>query len=89
MPPPDAAAKPRSKTIDRVLSLVAAFIVVAIIIIARYRSQGICPSIYRMMTPHGLRLRSCALTSSAAPSAFPSGDWKSWMMAAPSVIFSD
>ena len=30
------AAKPRSKTLDRVLSLVAAFIVVAIIIVARY-----------------------------------------------------
>ena len=29
MPPPDAAPKPRSKTLDRVLSLVAAFIVVA------------------------------------------------------------
>jgi len=32
MPPPDTAAKPRSKTLDRVLSLVAAFILVAIII---------------------------------------------------------
>jgi len=36
MPPPDAAPTPRSKTIDRVLSLVAAFIVVAIMIVARY-----------------------------------------------------
>jgi len=36
MPPPDAAPKPRSKTLDRTLSLVAAFIVVAIIIVARY-----------------------------------------------------
>ena len=36
MPPPDTAARPGSKTLDRVLSLVAAFIVVAIIIVARY-----------------------------------------------------
>ena len=36
MSPSDTAAKPRSKTLDRVLSLVAAFIVVAIIIVARY-----------------------------------------------------
>jgi hypothetical protein len=36
MPPPDAAAKPRSKILDRALSLVAAFIVVAIIIVAGY-----------------------------------------------------
>jgi hypothetical protein len=36
MPPPDTATKPGSKTLDRVLSLVAAFIVVAIIIVARY-----------------------------------------------------
>jgi hypothetical protein len=34
--PPDAVAKPRSKTLDRALSLIAAFIVVAIIIVARY-----------------------------------------------------
>jgi hypothetical protein len=36
MPPPDATAKPGSKTLDRALSLVAAFIVVAIMIVARY-----------------------------------------------------
>ena|ERR1700686_3855460 len=36
MSPPDAAAKPRSKILDRALSLVAAFNVVAIIIVARY-----------------------------------------------------
>ena len=36
MPLPDVAAKPRSKILDRALSLVAAFIVVAIIIVARY-----------------------------------------------------
>ena len=35
MPHPDAA-KPRSKSLDRALSLVAAFIVVAIIIVAHY-----------------------------------------------------
>jgi hypothetical protein len=35
MPPPDTAAKPRSKTMDRALSLIAAFLVVAIIIVAR------------------------------------------------------
>jgi hypothetical protein len=31
-----AAAAPRSKTLDRALSLIAAFIVVAIIMVARY-----------------------------------------------------
>jgi hypothetical protein len=36
MLPPDATAKPESKTLDRALSLVAALIVVAIIIVARY-----------------------------------------------------
>jgi hypothetical protein len=36
MPPPAAAAKPKSKTLDRALSLIAAFLVVAIIIAARY-----------------------------------------------------
>jgi hypothetical protein len=36
MPPLDDIAKPGSKTIDRALSLVAAFIVVAIIMVARY-----------------------------------------------------
>jgi hypothetical protein len=36
MPPPDATAGPRSKTLDRALSLVAALIVVAIIMVARY-----------------------------------------------------
>jgi hypothetical protein len=36
MPPPDTTATPRSKTLDRALSLVALFIVVAIIIVARY-----------------------------------------------------
>jgi hypothetical protein len=36
MPPLDDIAKPGSKTLDRALSLVAAFIVVAIIIVARY-----------------------------------------------------
>jgi hypothetical protein len=35
MPDPDVAA-PRSKSLDRALSLVAAFIVVAIIVVARY-----------------------------------------------------
>jgi hypothetical protein len=36
MPPPDATTKPGSKTLDRALSLIAAFIVAAIIIVARY-----------------------------------------------------
>jgi hypothetical protein len=36
MPPLDDIAKPRSKTLDRALSLVAALIIVAIIIVARY-----------------------------------------------------
>ena len=36
MSPPDAAAKPRPKILDRAVSLVAAFNVVAIIIVARY-----------------------------------------------------
>ena len=37
MPPLDApAAEPRSKAFDRILSLIAAFIVVAIIVVARY-----------------------------------------------------
>jgi hypothetical protein len=36
MPPPETTADPRSKARDRALSLVAAFIVVAIIIVARY-----------------------------------------------------
>jgi hypothetical protein len=36
MPPPDTTAAPRSKAFDRALSLVAAFIVVAIIMVARY-----------------------------------------------------
>jgi hypothetical protein len=36
MPPLDDIAKPGSKTFDRALSLVAAFIVVAIIMVARY-----------------------------------------------------
>jgi hypothetical protein len=36
MPPFDHIAKLRSKSLDRALSLVAAFIVVAIIIIVRY-----------------------------------------------------
>jgi hypothetical protein len=36
MSPLDDIAKPRSRTLDRALSLVAAFIVVAIIIVARY-----------------------------------------------------
>jgi len=35
MPPPDTTAEPRSKTLDRALSLVAAFIIVAIIFVAR------------------------------------------------------
>jgi hypothetical protein len=36
MPPLDDIAKPGSKTLDLALSLIAAFIVVAIIIVARY-----------------------------------------------------
>jgi hypothetical protein len=37
MPPVDAtAAPPRSKKFDRTLSLIAAFLVVAIILVARY-----------------------------------------------------
>jgi hypothetical protein len=37
MPPLNApSAEPRSKTLDRALSLIAAFLVVAIIIVARY-----------------------------------------------------
>jgi hypothetical protein len=36
MPPLDDIAKPGSKTLDRALSLVAALIVVAIILVARY-----------------------------------------------------
>jgi hypothetical protein len=36
MPPPDTTVTPRSKTFDRALSLVAVFIVVAIVIVARY-----------------------------------------------------
>jgi hypothetical protein len=36
VPPLDDIAKPGSKTLDRALSLLAAFIVVAIIVIARY-----------------------------------------------------
>jgi hypothetical protein len=36
MPPPDTTATPRAKTLDRALSLVAALIVAAIIIVARY-----------------------------------------------------
>jgi hypothetical protein len=39
MPPLDDIAKPGSKTLDRALSLVAALIVVAIIIVARYWSH--------------------------------------------------
>jgi len=35
MPPPDTAA-PRSKTLDRALSVIAVLIVVAIMIVARY-----------------------------------------------------
>jgi hypothetical protein len=37
MPPPDAAtARPRSKAMDRTLSLVAALLVAAIIVVAQY-----------------------------------------------------
>jgi hypothetical protein len=36
MPPLDAGAAPRSKTLDRALSLIAALLVVAIVIVARY-----------------------------------------------------
>jgi hypothetical protein len=37
MPPLDApTAEPRSNAFDRILSLIAAFIVVAIIVVARY-----------------------------------------------------
>jgi hypothetical protein len=37
MPPPDAAtARPRSKALDRAISLIAALLVVAIIVVARY-----------------------------------------------------
>jgi hypothetical protein len=36
MPPLDHIAKPGSKSLDRTLSLVAALIVVAIIIVVRY-----------------------------------------------------
>jgi hypothetical protein len=36
MPPLDAGAVPRSKTLDRALSLIAALLVVAIVIVARY-----------------------------------------------------
>jgi hypothetical protein len=36
MPPPETTAKPGSKTLDRALSLVAALLVIAIIIVARY-----------------------------------------------------
>jgi hypothetical protein len=36
MPPLDAGASPRSKTLDRTLSLIAALLVVAIVIVARY-----------------------------------------------------
>ena len=36
MPPSETAARPGSKRLDRVLSLVAAFIVIAIMIVAQY-----------------------------------------------------
>jgi hypothetical protein len=36
MPPLDAGTAPRSKILDRALSLIAAFLVVAIVIVARY-----------------------------------------------------
>jgi hypothetical protein len=36
MLPPDATTKPRSKTLDRALSLIAACIVAAIIFVVRY-----------------------------------------------------
>jgi hypothetical protein len=36
MPPLDAGASLRSKTLDRALSLIAALLVVAIVIVARY-----------------------------------------------------
>ena len=36
MPPPEADANPDRKALDRTLSLVAAFIVAAIIMVARY-----------------------------------------------------
>jgi hypothetical protein len=36
MPPLDAATAPRSKTLDRALSLIAVLLVVAIVIVARY-----------------------------------------------------
>jgi hypothetical protein len=36
MPPINANAKPRSRKLDRALSLIAALLVVAIIMVARY-----------------------------------------------------
>jgi uncharacterized membrane protein len=36
MMPPDVTTRPRSKTLDRALSLIAAIIVAAIIAVARY-----------------------------------------------------
>jgi hypothetical protein len=36
MPPLDAGASPRSKIFDRALSLIAALLVVAIVIVTRY-----------------------------------------------------
>ena len=36
MPPLEAGASSRSKTLDRALSLIAALLVVAIVIVARY-----------------------------------------------------
>ena len=36
MPPFDAGVSDRSKTLDRALSLIAAFLVVAMVIVARY-----------------------------------------------------
>jgi hypothetical protein len=36
MPPPDPTARSGSRTLDRALSMVAALIVVAVILVARY-----------------------------------------------------
>jgi hypothetical protein len=36
MPPLDASVAPRPKTLDRALSLIAALLVIAIVIVARY-----------------------------------------------------
>ena len=41
MPPLDDTPQPGSKTLDHALSLVAAFIVVAIIVVARYSSGNV------------------------------------------------